>query len=469
MTKFDIILAGVRTHTADKKQLGIGLNGRMPWICPEELALFKRKTDNHIIIVGRKTAQSLPKLPNRTVLCLSKNTLIDKRLFKNPCSVFQDLNSALKHASDFFPEKTVFIAGGADLYTYVLKEHNNNINKIHLSIMSKDYFCNKFIDFDIKNFTIEHKEDFSEFTHYTLNTIPTFEKEYLNLLQDVLTNGSNRETRNGMTKSMFGKNLKFDLRKGFPILTTRKMFWKGIVEELLFFIKGETNSKLLEEKGVMIWKGNTSRDFLDSLDMQERSEGMMGPMYGFQWRHFNGFYDEKTGRGKGGVDQFKEVIDTIINDSTSRRILMTTFNPEQVKQGVLYPCHSITLQFYVENNFLDVFCYNRSSDLFHGLPFNISSTALLLSIIAKLTELTPRFLFLSLGDCHIYKQHFNAAKELLDRPCYEPPVLDINEKINEIDFISDTMIEKSLEDLQSDYFNLVNYTSGSSIKVDMVV
>ncbi len=496
---YDIILAGV-VH--DNTQLGIGLNGRLPWHCPEELALFKKKTEGSVLIFGRKTCQTLPRLDgigkkssDRIILCLSRNTKLVTKTYQNPVTLLPNLQEAISYAKKFYPEKNVFIAGGGDLYNEVFSlsqkstslrsyDHRSTLsdygakqslaNKtIHLSVMKKDHFCNKLINFNMKDYVIHEKEDYPEFTHYVLKNDRTFERDYLDLLESVLKHGHRRDTRNGETLSSFGKNLKFDLREGFPILTTRKLYWKGIVEELLFFIRGDTNSKLLEEKGVNIWKGNTDREFLDSLQMSTRKEGMMGPMYGFQWRHYNGSYNEETGRGceqpppfvkheSPGIDQLAELIELIKLDPHSRRLLLTTYNPEQSKDGVLYPCHSITLQFYVEGENIDVFCYNRSSDLFHGLPFNIASTSLLLTFIGLLTNYTPRFVYLSLGDCHIYSSHIQAVRELLERPCYTPPTL-------EVVFSS---LEKTLQDVENLKFEdiiLHDYNYGAPIKVDMVV
>ena len=142
-------------------------------------------------------------------------------------------------------------------------------------------------------------------------------------------------------------------------------------------------------------------------------------MYGYQWRNYNAPYDEEKACAKGqGYDQLAEVVDKIRNDPGSRRILLTDFNPLQVKNGVLYPCHSIILQFYVDNGFLDMFCFNRSSDLFHGLPFNIASSALLQTFIAEITGLTARNFVLSLGDAHIYEPHYDVVEKQLERIPY---------------------------------------------------
>lgn len=285
------------------------------------------------------------------------------------------------------------------------------------------------------------------------------ENQYLRLLSD-LNSSIERTGRNGLTKSIFAPQiLKFDLRNGYPLLTSKKMFFRGIVEELLFFIRGDTNSKILEFNNINIWKQNTSRQFLDSLNMHNRKEGMMGPMYGFQWRHFNGTYDENTGKGIGGVDQLQNLITGIKTDPHSRRHLLTDYNPEMANQGVLYPCHSISIQFYVQDEFLDLICFNRSSDVFLGLPFNIASTSLLLIIIAKITGLIPRYVNISLGDAHIYEQHIKHIETQTNRRPFEFPRVEIQKEIKTL---------TDAENLSFEDFELKNYRHYPTITATMI-
>lgn len=242
------------------------------------------------------------------------------------------------------------------------------------------------------------------------------EIQYLNILKDVLETGEKRLTRNGFTFSKFFKTMSFNLSDGFPLLTTKKVFWKGVVEELLFFIRGDTNTKILNEKGIKIWDGNTTRSFLDNMGFFDYEVGDMGPMYGYQWRFFNKPYNINS--SYNGIDQLKNIIEEIKINPYSRRLLLTDFNPEQVNLGVLFPCHSIIIQFYVENSCLSCSMYQRSSDLFLGEPFNIASISLLLIIIAQLTNMTPGMVHLVLGDCHIYNEHIDVVKEQLTRKPY---------------------------------------------------
>ena len=226
------------------------------------------------------------------------------------------------------------------------------------------------------------------------------------------------------------------------------MFWKGIVEELLFFIRGETNTKKLSKKGIHIWDKNTSKDFLKSNHLHYQ-EGEMGPMYGYQWRRFN---------GESGMDQLSNIIDLIKKEPTSRRLLITDFNPLQVHLGVLYPCHSIIIQFYIKKDRLHCNTYQRSGDLFLGIPFNISSSSLFLSIISHLTNLKVGSVNLILGDYHIYDSHIDSVKEQLKRTPYSLPSL----------VMKDFKSLKEVEESTYEDYSLENYESHPSIKIDMV-
>jgi dihydrofolate reductase/thymidylate synthase len=445
---FDVIIAMTKDN-------GIGFKGSLPWKCKEELAIFKKKTENKIIIVGFNTAHSLPQLNKREIVVLSSKKESDvKLLMDTECSsVSNNLECTLNN-------KNVVVAGGAKVYNNVFKNFRSSIRHVHLSVMSNEYKCDTFVDFNKSDWTVISKQEYDEFTHYVLTPIESEEKMYLSLLHEVLHNGWIKDGRNGNTKSIFGKTISFDLTKGFPLLTTKKMFFRGIVEELLFFIRGNTDSKILEDKKINIWKGNTNREFLDSIGKNNRSEGVMGPMYGYQWRNYNAVYNEENvSASDNGLDQLQMVIDLIRNDPHSRRILLTDFNPLQAHDGVLYPCHSIIIQFYVSEGFLDIFCFNRSTDLFHGLPFNIASTALFHTLIAKITGLVPRKFILSLGDCHIYESHYNVVEKQLNRIPYKFPTLEIGKEL------------KTLEDIENMEFNdfsVLDYEYYPTIKANMV-
>jgi dihydrofolate reductase/thymidylate synthase len=418
------------------KSCGIGYQNKLPWVCKKELSLFETKTMDNVVIVGQKTSINMPILQGRTVFIVNSSHSIEDAIRYN------------------LGNKKIFIIGGATVYNYVLKNLMHIVERIHISIMNEEYTCDSFVNLNINdiNFNTESKQEFKDFVHYVLTPKNKGEIQYRNLLSNLLENGKNTYGRNGNVMSDFVNHFTFNLTEGFPLLTTKKMFFRGIVEELLFFLRGDTDTKKLEQKGINIWKGNTSRKFMDSVGLNY-PEGMMGPMYGYQWRFFN---EDYTGINiNKGIDQLSNVIHMIKTDPKSRRILMTDFNPLQVSEGVLYPCHSIILQFFVEDNFLDMYCFNRSSDVFLGLPFNIASSSLMLMIIAKMTNLVPRYFNLSLGDCHIYEQHIECVKQQLERIPFKFPNVSIK------DF-------NSIEDITYEHIILNNYNYHPSIKAEMV-
>jgi thymidylate synthase len=275
------------------------------------------------------------------------------------------------------------------------------------------------------------------------------EKQYLDLLSKIINEGSEKKDRTGIgTKSIFGTQLRFSLENNkIPMLTTKKMFSRGIIEELLFFIRGNTNTKLLEEKGVNIWKGNTSREFLDKRGLNHYPEGEMGPMYGSKWRNFN------------GVDQLKNCLDLIKNDPDSRRILITAYDPSASKDCVLDPCH-LLVQFYVDNGKLSCQFQMRSTDYFLGFPFNAMSYAILTHIMAKAVGLEAKELIFVGGDTHIYNNHLTQVKEQISRKPFDFPTLNINKEISNIE---------DMENLKFEDFKIIGYQSHPAIKAPMAV
>ena len=255
------------------------------------------------------------------------------------------------------------------------------------------------------------------------------EESYLNALKNILENGELRETRNSKTLSLFGIKIDIDISESYPLITTKKMFTKCIIEELLWFISGNTNSKKLEEKGINIWKGNSCRTYLDSIKLNHYEEGDCGPCYSHQWRHFNAPYINCNENYNGlGIDQLQNCIDLIKNDPSSRRIFMSAWNPCQLNEMVLPPCH-ISYQFYVSNDDkLSCILYQRSGDMFLGVPFNIASVSLLVYIIANITNKKPDKVTLMIGDAHIYENHIEQVKIQLNRKIYPFPQLIIKKK-----------------------------------------
>jgi thymidylate synthase len=289
------------------------------------------------------------------------------------------------------------------------------------------------------------------------------EQAYLDLLKNILDNGTTKQDRTGVgTIGVFGSHLKFSLENNtLPLLTTKKMFLRGIVEELLFFIRGETDTKKLEAKGVNIWKGNTSRDFLDKRGLGYLPEGDMGKGYGFQWRNFGGTqksYDYKN-HPRDGVDQLSKALDMIRKEPNSRKIIVSAWNPAQLDEMALEPCHCF-IQFQVDNGKLNLMWFQRSVDTLLGLPFNTSSYTILAMLFAKAAKLEPGNLIFCGGDTHIYKNHLPQVAEQITRAPYPFPQLTIEKEINSIE---------DMENLSFEDFKLHNYQCHPAIKAEMAV
>jgi thymidylate synthase len=292
------------------------------------------------------------------------------------------------------------------------------------------------------------------------------EYQYLNLIENIIENGNWEEGRNGKTKSIFGSSMRFSLKDGkIPILTTKKTAWKTCLKELLWFIRGETDVKLLQQQGVHIWDANTSREFLDSRGLHLYPEGMIGPGYGYQWRHYGASYNCFSGKALtddypfNGVDQLQQIITDLKNPETrtSRRLIMTAWNPKQLNQMALPPCH-ILCQFNVhDGNKLSCALYQRSCDIFLGIPFNIASYSMLTHLLAKHCGLEAYEFIHFMGNSHLYENAIDACKLQVQREPYPFPTVSIKQ------------IRENISEYQLDDFEINNYISHEQIKVEMVV
>lgn len=299
-----------------------------------------------------------------------------------------------------------------------------------------------------------------------------FMKQYLDLLRKIIEEGVDKDDRTGVgTRSIFGAQLRFDLADGFPLLTTKKMFLKAIIHELIWFIHGDTNIRYLVDNGVSIWNewpfqkylelNNLTTEFpkyseawdkkleeyINNIKADEefaKKWGSIGPGYGKQWRDF------------GGVDQLKEVIERIKTKPNDRRLIVSAWNPPEVPLTALPPCHCF-FQFYVAKGKLSVQMYQRSCDTFLGVPFNIASYSLLLMMVAQVTGLQPGTFVHTYGDTHIYLNHFDQVKEQLSRTPRGLPTMKINPDI------------KNIEDFMYEDFTLENYDPYPSIKAPIAV
>jgi len=290
------------------------------------------------------------------------------------------------------------------------------------------------------------------------------EKQYLGLISNILDKGEFQQGRNGNVYSCIGQSMRFSLKNNtMPLLTTKKVAWKTCLKELLWFIKGDTNNKLLKAANVGIWNGNGTREFLDSRRLYHLNEDDLGPVYGHQWRFWNASYSKKRGclesyDGKG-IDQLQNIIDTLNHptDKYSRRIIMSAWNPEQLNEMALPPCHVLS-QFKVTNeNELSCILYQRSGDIGLGIPFNIASYSFLTHLLAKHCNLKAKEFIHFIGDAHIYDDHCDILKQQINREPYSFPQITID---NTYDNINNYEVKD---------FTIKNYKYHNALKMEMRV
>lgn len=270
-------------------------------------------------------------------------------------------------------------------------------------------------------------------------------KQYQDLLSLILEKGTLKENRTGVdTLSIFGHQMRFDLSEGFPLLTTKKVHWKSIVHELLWFIKGDTNIQYLKENGVSIW------------DEWADEDGNLGPVYGHQWRKWTGYTEGQFEMAPRQIDQLKQAITTIKTNPDSRRIIVSAWNPSDVDKMALPPCHTF-FQFYVVNGKLSCQMYQRSADVFLGVPFNIASYALLTHMVAHVCRLEVGDFVHTFGDAHLYVNHLPQVRTQLEREPRTLPSLLLSPSITSID------------DFQYGDIALLNYNPHPAIKAEVAV
>ena len=467
---------------------GLSFNTKLPWLedkigdleyvriltstvsITSNKILGETKSKKNILIVGRKTLETLPDSifnSNREFYVLTRNlqfatsaisTNPNRKItiFTNPKELYTSLLQRYYINRDI---DKIFVFGGEEIYKIFLE--NKWIQTFYITRIFKDYDCDTFFpiklleDSYILNSMSEVDNKFRRFEIW--NRVSHPEYNYLQLLEKVYFTGEKRMTRNGETYSIFGESLEFDIEQyGFPLLTTKKMFTKGIIKELLWFLKGHTDSNELSKDGVNIWTGNTSREYLDSIGLSHYPEGCAGPIYGFQWRYFNAKYDPiHMIPIENGIDQLMNIINEIKTNPSSRRLVISGWNPEQMSQMCLPPCH-VLYQFYIENNKLSCQMYQRSADLFLGLPFNIASTSLLTYIIASMTNYNVGKVKICIGDAHIYNDHIPNILEQITRNPFQFPQLTIKNK------------RELLEEWEYEDFSIQNYHSHESLKSKMI-
>ncbi|VVB10358.1 unnamed protein product [Arabis nemorensis] len=495
---------------AATKEMGIGKDGILPWNLPTDLKFFKDltlttldSTKKNAVVMGRKTWESIPTkyrpLFGRLNVVLTRSSGFDIANTENvvTCSSIDSALDLLASPSYSLSIEKVFVIGGGD----ILRESMNgpSCEAIHLTEIDTNVDCDTFIPtvdtsayqpwcssfpifenglrFSFTTYVRVNNSsagkssdecdasqalqvDWKKFSSFLPKTIFERHEEYLylNMVKEIISNGNLKNDRTGTgTLSKFGCQMKFNLRRNFPLLTTKRVFWRGVVEELLWFISGSTNANVLQEKGIHIWDGNASRTYLDGIGLTEREEGDLGPVYGFQWRHFGAKYTDMHADYTGqGFDQLLDVINKIKNNPDDRRIIMSAWNPPDLKLMALPPCHMFS-QFYVANGELSCQMYQRSADMGLGVPFNIASYSLLTCILAHVCDLVPGDFIHVIGDAHVYKNHVRPLQEQLENPPKPFPVLKINPE------------KKHIYSFVAADFELIGYDPHKKIDMKMAV
>ena len=292
--------------------------------------------------------------------------------------------------------------------------------------------------------------------------MPRFQEyQYLSLLKNIITNGAKEKGRNGITYTQIGGMMRFSLENNsIPLMTTKKLAWGVCLKELLWFINGDTDNRLLQKENVKIWNGNATREFLDSRGLNYLSENDLGPVYGHQWRFWNSkYYNSNTNYMGRGIDQLQNIIDGI-NESkksgeSSRRLIMTAWNPEQIDEMALPPCHVLSQFHITEGNKLSCTLYQRSADMGLGIPFNIASYSFLTHMLAKHCDLEAKEFVHFIGNAHIYDDHITSLEKQIIKEPFSPPILEIKEK------------KENIVDYKIDDFKIIDYNYHKSIKMVM--
>lgn len=466
--------------------LGNEENGLLYQI-PLDMARFKSLTASSVVAMGRRTWESLPQKPLRDRVCwvLSGSDEGQQKAMADGAhgafdSVHSMLSSYLMSADE--PRRPLYVIGGAALFQSILKHpvYRHMVGAVHwtrvdgcasaqpapaVSTRSPQLDVMSYFD-EAAGWTVAEEwsvggvpgkrwsvgEGGAAEPHYCEDTFalsfvtlakadratlaattalrcapPPAELQYLALLRDALHHGHVRATRNDTTRSGFGGRVVVDLSDGtVPLLTTKRMAWKTVIKELLWFARGDTDSRSLQREKVGIWNGNASREFLDSRGLQHLREGDLGPVYGFQWRHAGAQYSTCEADYAGqGVDQLEGVRTALQTDPHSRRMIVSAWNPADLDKMALPPCHMLS-QWYVDGRGrLWLQLYQRSGDMFLGVPFNLFSYAVLLRMMAEQVGREPGGMVHVLGDMHIYEGHTDVVKEQLGRCPYAPPRLSV--------------------------------------------
>jgi thymidylate synthase/dihydrofolate reductase len=442
----------------------------------------------NVVVMGRKTYQSIPEhfrpLTNRINFVLTNNkelynctkkttTFIVKKVYYMNFKTFNKL-----HKIHNF---NIFVAGGGEIYNHFLDEKNGLLpDYLYITEVTKKLtkvptiFMNHFSG---DHYTLDGYSTLDTSVtvlYYRKNIQSSQEHKYLNFMRDILRNGNTRDDRTGTgTISVFGRSMRFDISKSIPLLTTKRVPFKMVLEELLWFCRGDTDSKILQEKGIHIWDGNTSREFLDGRGLTLYPEGVLGAGYGWQYR-FSGarYHPDYADTSKltpelrdniGGFDQLNYVEHLLKTDPMSRRIMICIWNPIDFEKTALVPCH-FCIMFYVKidsggDKILNAQFVMRSNDVLLGNPFNIASYATLVHILAKRCGMKPGELIYTGNDVHIYSNHLDAVTTQLSRETRPLPTISVSDNVIDNDW---SMI--SVNDVK-----LIGYFPHPGIKAKMAI
>ena len=483
-----------------RKDRGIGFQNEMPWHLPEDLAYFKKHTtyteddnETNVLFMGRKTWESIPvkkrSFKDRICYIITRNTDYD---FKRRVECYDNtfVINKLDDIVDFVSNMKyirAWIIGGENIYKQMVNSFN--INKIFITEIytnkGEEYECDTFFpEIDTSNFSLTSVSKINEskckktgkelyYRYLVYQNDESIEKptdlwkssedQYIRTLQNILNNGQETVDRTGVgTLSLFGERFEYNLAEGFPALTTKRIFLRGVFEELMMYLRGQTDNGVLQEKGINIWDGNTSRDFLDSRGLTDYPVGDMGETYGFNFRHFAGNYVncKESYTDGNGFDQLNYVINLIKNDPHSRRIIINLWNPNTLHKAALPSC-LCQYQFYVNANdkTLNLQIYIRSSDFFLANNWNACTGAFFVHMLCNLEgiNLTPGKLVVVTGDTHLYKSHIDGVKENLERLPRPPGMLKIRNK------------KPSIEDFTWEDMEIIGYYPQKNIRAEMAV
>lgn len=488
--------SGVSVASSDK--LGIGAGNELLVKLKGDMQFFSQITrgagveTQNVVVMGKMTWFSIPAenkpLKGRINVVLTRDPFCKKHnKLKNDGVYFMSFGAFCKMYSTS-PHYNVFVIGGEEIYNLFYKSIAFKPQTIYLTHIKGPLprAPQKFLtppDPTYKLVSVSEKQYEEselglnyEYRFYKYIRVPgrrSEEDNYLNMCRNIMENGQcDRKDRTQVgTTSTFCQQVRYNMSDSIPLFTTKRVAWKHCIEELLWFLRGDTDAKVLQRKGVKIWNGNTSRDFLDGRGLHFYEEGICGPLYGWQWRFCGAGYSQSLGdtsqinrNSIGGVDQIEKLVKSLKEDPYSRRHLVCAWNPAQLDEMVLPPCH-FAFQFYVSESAstgdkeLSCHVFMRSNDIFHGHPFNVFSYAVLTHIIGLKTEMKPKELVISITDAHLYNTHKEAISAQLNRSPRASPKLIIDRRVKDASF----------EDITINDFDVVGYFPHPAIKADMAV